>query len=141
MSRLNLTFALLFTALIVIPSFAQNTKHDTQVEDSEQQKVEHAIKNYKVALESNNLGMIESAIINIMKLKYHYPEYNYSSLVPVLDSLESNDQSKSIRFMSYIVKNYLVHPERYAWLQKAELEFDTNLPVVIAEKISEQVDR
>lgn len=34
-----------------------------------------------MALDSENLGMIESAILNIMKLKYHYPDYNYSSLI------------------------------------------------------------
>ena len=140
MSRINSTLVLIFTAIFIFPVFAQDADHNSGVKVSEQQKIENAIQNYKMALESDNLGMIESAIINVMKLKHHYPEYNYSSLIPVLDYLEKNNQSTSVRFMSYIVKNYLVYPDRYAWLEKAELEFNEDLYVIIAQKVTEQVE-
>ena len=104
MSRINSVLTTMIVIFMLYPSFAQDNNDEQKNQDAERQKIELAIKNYKQALESENLGMIESAILNVMKLKYHYPDYDYSSLIEPLESLESNDDSKSIRFMSYIVK-------------------------------------
>jgi hypothetical protein len=123
----------------VLPTFAKENNKQTAFQFTEQQKIEMAIKNYKKALESDNLGMIESAIINVMKLKYQYPDYNYSSLVQPLAALENNEMNRSIKFMSYIVKNYLVHPDRYAWMEEVQLKFDKDLPTVFTQKIAQQV--
>ena len=100
-----------------------------------------AIQNYKIALESENLGMIESAILNILKLKHYYPDCDYSSLIDPLESLESNKENKTIRFMSYIVKNYLTYPERYAWIDKVHDEFDKDFHMIIADLVSAQVSK
>jgi len=141
MLRINLILTFIVTVFIVYPSFAQYNDIDTVKQINEKQKIEMAIKNYKNALEGDNLGMIESATINVMKLKYHYPDYDYSSLIEPLESLETNDKSKSIRFISYIVKNYLINPDRYAWMEKAQIEFDRDFYVLITEKITEQVEK
>ena len=98
-----------------------------------------AIKNYKKALESDNLGMIESALINIMKLKYNYPDYDYTSLVQTLDSLETADKSRGVRFMSYILKNYLLHPDRYAWMEEAQIKFDKDLYALLIDPAAENI--
>jgi hypothetical protein len=140
MLRINSLLFVVITVLIVSPIFAQNNDPIHKAQITEKQKIEMAVKNYKNALESDNLGMIESATINIMKLKYRYPDYDYSSLIKPLESLQTNDKSKSIRFMSYIVKNYLIHPERYAWMEKAQIEFDKDFFVAITDKVDEQVD-
>jgi hypothetical protein len=126
---------------MLYPSFAQNNYYNSKDSVAEKQKIERAIQNYKKALESNNLGMIESAILNTMNLKYHYPNYDYSSLIEPLQSLQANDKSKSVRFTSFIVKNYLLHPERYAWIDQVHNKFDKDFYVVIAEKVSEQLDK
>ena len=141
MSRINSIFSLIITVMLVLPSIAQQNIHTTDQPLTEQIKIEMAIKNYKKALESENLGMVESAILNVMKLKHHYPDYDYSSLIQPLASLEGNDKSKSVRFMSYIVKNFLEHPDRYAWMERAEIEFDKDLYSVIAQKIAKQVEK
>lgn len=139
MSKLYSVLTLIITVLIVLPTFAKENNKQTAFQFTEQQKIEMAIKNYKKALESDNLGMIESAIINVMKLKYQYPDYNYSSLVQPLAALENNEMNRSIKFMSYIVKNYLVHPDRYAWMEEVQLKFDKDLPTVFTQKIAQQV--
>jgi len=137
MSRINTILSAIIVVLMLYPSFAQNKNLSAEVEAVKQQKIEMAIKNYQQALESDNLGMIESAILNTMSLKYHYPDYDYSSLIEPLESLENNDESKSIRFMSYIVKNYLLYPDRYAWIDQVHYEFDKDFYAVIAEKVYE----
>jgi hypothetical protein len=43
--------------------------------------------------------------------------------------------------MSFIVKNYLEHPERYAWIEKAKLQFDKDMYAVIAQKVAEQIEK
>jgi hypothetical protein len=141
MSRINLLSILLISVLFASISFAQETGQVEYQKFTEQEKVEMAIKNYKNALESDNLGMIESAIINVMRLKYNYPDYDYSSLLQPLASLEDNDKSESVKFMSFIVKNYLEHPERYAWIEKAKLQFDKDMYAVIAQKVAEQIEK
>jgi hypothetical protein len=140
MSRINSLLTLIITVLIVLPSFAQEDDPKNVQPITEQHKIEMAIKNYKKALESDNSGMIESAIINVMKLKYNYPDYDYSSLVQPLASLESTDMSKPIRFMAYIVKNYLEYPDRYAWMKDVQIKSDIDLYAAFAQKISEQVE-
>ena len=140
MLRINLLLTLIITVLFVYPSVAQENTQAQAPQLTEKQRVEMAITNYKKALESDNLGMIESAIINVMKLKHRYPVYDYSSLVEPLAALENTDKGESIKFMSYIVKNYLQHPDRYAWIEKAQLKFDKDLYAVIAEKVADQVE-
>jgi len=141
MSRINTIFVLIIIVLMLYPSFAQNNYYNPEDSVAKKQKIELAIINYKKALESNNIGMIESAILNIMNLKYHYPDYDYSSLVESLKALETNDKSKSIRLTSFIVKNYLLHPDRYTWIDQVYNKFDKDFYVVIAEKVSEQLDK
>ena len=139
MSKINFILTTMIVVVMLYPSFAQHNNVEQENKDSERAKIELGIKNYKKALESDNLGMIESAIINIMNLKFHYPNYDYSSLIEPLESLENYDESKSIRFMSYIVKNYLQHPDRYTWIIEVYNEHDKDYYTIIAEKISAQV--
>lgn len=141
MSKLNTFLITLIIALMLYPSFAQNNSQDNENQVAEKRKIELAIKNYKNALESDNLGATESAILNTMNLKFHYPDYDYSSLIQPLESLENNDESKTIRFMSYIVKNYLLHPERYAWMEDVHFQFDKDFYAIIGEKVSAQVSK
>lgn len=140
MSQTNLLLTLIITVLIILPSFAQENDPEKDQKLTEQHKIEMAIKNYKKALESENRGMIESAIINIMKLKYNYPDYDYSSLIQPLDSLQSMEKSKPIKFMAYIVQNYLEHPERYTWMYDMQIKSDIDLYATLAQKLSEKVD-
>ena len=58
MLRINLTLSLIIVFLMISSIFAQNTDNNLNIISDEQQKVDHAIKNYKAALESNNWGMI-----------------------------------------------------------------------------------
>ena len=141
MSKINTTLVLTVVFLIFQSSIAQSTDLYTDNQAANKEKIEMAVNNYKNALESDNLGMTESAILNILKLKYYYPDYDYSSLIEPLESLETNAENKTIRIMSYIVKNYLTYPERYAWIDKVHDEFDKDFHMIIADLVSAQVSK
>ncbi len=139
MFRHTLPIALLITLLLTLLSFAQESDDVLKTMDNEKTKINQAISNYQNALKSENPGVTESAIINIMKLKYHYPEYDYLTLVDHLQNLERTGKTKSILFMSYIVKNYLLFPERYTWVGEMCCSQEKLFYAVMAEKIHKQV--
>jgi hypothetical protein len=140
MSYPTLNRAIFLTLLFLLPLIAQDNNVTDQIGSEDNLKIERAIANYKKALESDNAGVIESAILNTMNLKYTYPEEDYQALMKPLAQLETTAPTKSTRFLAYIVKNYLMHPERFAWIDKVCCEQDENFFAVISKKIHEQVD-
>ena len=136
----NIIIYFVIFALMILPSFAQDNQNTVKQLSLSQKQIEQAIKNYQKALENDNPGMTESAIINIMSLKYYYPQYDYQQIVNQLEKLEEQGLTKSIKFMSYIVKNYILYPERYAWIDKLCCEKDQMFYAVIAEKVHVQVN-
>lgn len=80
-------------------------------------RIDRALLAYEQALEHSNNGVVESAIINIMKLKLIYPNQDYSRLTKKLNKLCFKDRTKTVRYKAYIAANYLQHPERFTWLK------------------------
>jgi len=100
--------SIFFTLLLTINIFA-----------SKSTKCDLAKMNYMKALESGYQSMIESAVINIMKLKMATPSEDFSELAEKLDQISKENSSKFICYEAYIVSNYLKFPERFNWI-KAE---------------------
>jgi hypothetical protein len=103
--------------------------------------LDHATDNYLMALKQDNEGVVESAIIKVMKLKYYYPEKDYSEIKTQLEKLELDGQTESIRFMAYIVSNYLKHPERFAWVKKGVDENSDHFFSLINDQVVAQVNK
>jgi hypothetical protein len=125
--------------MLISSLFAQNDHMSADQKRAE--KINKAINNYHQALRSGNNGATESAIINIMSLKHEYPDHDYTILIVELERLEQQGDTKPIRFMSFIVKNYLVYPERYAWIDSVCCEQQKDFYALIAEKVHRQLDR
>jgi hypothetical protein len=105
-----------------------------------QDPVERGIDNYLKALGSKNTGLVESAIINIMKLKTAYPERDYSRIMEQLDRLSRSASSRAIRYESFVALNYLDHPERFNWIRMDDQQqFDEQLTSMVL-KIHEQTE-
>ena len=126
--------ALLIMVLFQI-AFAQNTV------DRDVATIDLAIKNYLVALNGNNDGAVESTIINLMNLRYYYPKNDYSLVRQKLQELEEKGNTRSIRLLSYIVRNYIQYPQRFVWLDEFQRNMDGNFYVTIAGKIHSQMER
>jgi len=139
MLKQSLPFTLFVTLILVTLTVAQATGDQSQTELNELEKIQDAIANYEKGLVHHNPGVTESAIINIMTLKYNYPNYDYRTLVNQLQNLENTGKTKSIRFMAYIVKNYLLHPERFTWVEEMCCRHDQLFYSLITEKIHSQV--
>ena len=81
-----------------------------------QKTCEAALPNYYNALNSDNTGMIESAIMNVVKLKMYSPDLDYSQVTSKLEELTENGQTDVIKYKSFIAVLYLEHPERFNWI-------------------------
>lgn len=79
--------------------------------------VEKAPQNYLVALKSDNNGLSESAIFQVVKYQMFYPDqYNYK-IVGQLIRLANNSRSAVIREKARLAVAYIQHAE---WLSKVE---------------------
>ena len=72
---------------LTISSFAQST-------------LPKASENYFHALKSDNIGVVESAVFNIVQLKLHYPKQNTDQLLKALNELSQDADSESLRYGS-----------------------------------------
>jgi len=97
------------------------------------------IDNYLLALNSKNDGLVESAIMNIIKLKMNYPERDYTTVINQLDRLTQLHANKIIRIEAYVVLTYLQYPERFDWLQKLNESQRDDLLLNLVDKIHQQI--
>jgi hypothetical protein len=95
--------------------------------------------NYARALLSDNEGMQQSAILNVMRLKLEYPDINCDTVCIPLTQLVNESENQSIRFMAYIAGQYMKHPERFQWINKTTLEKQPEFFELFAEKVGQQV--
>jgi hypothetical protein len=117
----------------------KSTQHNTVSLKST--SLDRAPANYLMALKQTNEGVVESAIIKVMKLKYYYPEMDYSEITTQLEKLETDGKSESIRFMAYIVGNYIKHPERFAWIKKGVDKNTDQFFALINERVVSQLEQ
>ena len=103
--------------------------------------LDRAHDNYLMALKQDNEGLVGSAIVKVMKLKYYYPEKDYSEIKTQLEKLESTGQTESIRFMAYIVGNYIKHPEHFAWIKKGVDKNSDHFFSLINDRVAAQVNK
>ena len=139
MLKINTILTLIIAAGLFYPALAQQNQTSEQETTKNMVNIERGIANYQKALESDNAGMMESAIINIMRLKYTSPDFDYQTLIEPLQNLEVQGPTKSIRFMAYIVKNYLIYPERYTWVEDLCCKQGKMFFALMGDKIHAQV--
>jgi hypothetical protein len=77
---------------------------------------------YFMCLNHPNYGVVESAVINIMKLKFVQPDRDYSKCLRKLEQLSKSGATKAIRIKAYVAVNYLKHPERFNWFKSGKYQ-------------------
>lgn len=83
---------------------------------------EAAMENYLKALNSNNDGMIESAIENLVKFKMAAPEVDFTEAGEKMESLCKTGKTNVICYKAFIGQLYLKNPERFNWLNSDSIE-------------------
>ena len=111
---------LILTALIAtigaIPSYAiQYHAYPTDVEST---KVDDSFlidarANYLKALNSDNNGLVESAIYNSLMLNIQHPEFDITPIVKKLQDLALNGDTHLIRYKAYLSISYLKDSDEF----------------------------
>jgi len=72
-----------------------------------QSSLPKASENYLHALKSNNIGVLESAVFNIVKLKLQFPQQDTDKLLAALKELSQNADDESLRYRAYLAASFL----------------------------------
>jgi len=123
--------------LLVVIDFAigQNAAYSSKTNNTQAEIWQRAIENYLCGLQRANLGVVESAMINLMKLRTVYPEGNYEDILSELDRLQEEGQTNSIRVMAFIAGNYIKFPDRFTWLDQNNLELMDNTLATVSARL------
>lgn len=84
--------------------------------------VETIKNNYIAGLNHQVAGVVESAIKNVINMKVHFPEYDYTSVIEKLEELTIAGVTKTIRLKAMIANDYLKNFDDYKELQNSEYE-------------------
>lgn len=76
------------------------------------------VKSYTKSLKSDNIGIVESSVFHIAKLKLLFPEEETGAALSELEKLSESAASESIRFKAYLATQVLEFPENFSTLEK-----------------------
>lgn len=82
--------------------------------------VENALPNLERALNSDNHGVVESAIFMSAKLKLFYPQQNTESLEKLLDNLTDTGETETIRYKAYLAFQFMTNATSLANIEKED---------------------
>ena len=101
----NFTKLFVVLTLIVLNSncFAKHYNTDVKV----------IIGRYLTGLDHACQGVVESSIVYIAKMKFDYPDQDYSKVIKKLDDIAENDSSKTTRMKAYVVSSCLKNPQNF----------------------------
>ena len=144
MKTLNVTLTILVTLVLVSFAFSQKNsvsdKSDSYSMSISEKAIERASANYYKALQSDNEGMIESAMTNIMIMKLYFPDKDYDQFIIKLSELTTEGTTKQVRYKAFIACNYLKHPERYNWIKKDTFQATSDFFNLFSEKLAKQLE-
>jgi hypothetical protein len=79
-----------------------------------------ALDNYYNALNSDNQGLLESAIERVVKLKMYSPGMDYAQIQEKLNELMDNGPTDVIKYKSFIAVLYIENPARFTWISATQ---------------------
>lgn len=98
-----------------------------------------ASENYLHALQSENTGVVESAVFNIVRLKLHFPEQNTDQLLKALHELSQNADSESLRYRAYLAASYLEQSSLRDKIKIEKYEDIESFFVMLADTMQEEL--
>jgi len=107
-----------------------------QVKQSEEQ-FEQAKKCYLNALDSENQGVRDSAILQVVKVKVKYPDENYQTIIRKLQKLSKRDDVFYIRTHAYLACEFFKHPELAQMINPADYQVPAFFFDQLYQKITE----
>ncbi len=77
-------------------------------------KAERGKKNYMMGLRSSNQGLVESAMMQVAKIKMIAPTARFEDVKNVIDSLSVYGDTPSVRYKAYLAANVCDNPTWFA---------------------------
>lgn|GEM_PF-4054454 len=130
--RLSKLLFVLFLMLASTQLIAQNA-------NLSEHKLNRAINNCVMALNSNNDGLIESALFKIILFNHQFPNVNYDKIVSELDKLTLNGKSTRIRQKAFITKLYIENPDMFKNVKFLKTENDDENFKLITDKLESNI--
>jgi hypothetical protein len=78
-----------------------------------EKKIAYATKNLLVALESENLGLIEGAIRITAQMKMQYPSADVTELMKAMDNVRWKNPSGALRYKAFIGMTICSNPDLF----------------------------
>ncbi len=94
----------IFTLAIVISTLALSSTLFAATSGTDKKKVEQTVNNFIVAMNCENTGVVESAILISMELKSRYPEFNFEKVEDKLSSLAIDGDTPLIRYRAQLAR-------------------------------------
>ena len=107
------TLSIITLTIILLVSFNSGFAQSYKV-------AKRSLPNYYKALNSDNQGLVESAIENLVKLKLYAPDLDYSKVAEKLDQLADDGQSIQIKYKAFVANLYIESPEKFNWLSSED---------------------
>ncbi len=98
----------ILTLVLLSTSYAQ--KYFPSYESYTTKKVELAVKHYAHSLESENEGIVTSALAQIGRMKLYFPDRHFAELEKKIAELSIDGQTSNIRYRAFLVSNVFNNP-------------------------------
>jgi hypothetical protein len=79
-----------------------------------EKRIEYALKNIKVALQSDNKGLVRAGMMGVSKIKMAYPSTDVSEVKELLDEMAYEEPSGTVRYEAYLASAICTEPTWYA---------------------------
>lgn len=99
--------------------------------------LERAVKNYTGCLESTNVGVVESALAHVARMKLIFPAAESRKLAKQIEFLTVNGQTPAIRYKAYLTLMVFDTPEIFGQVGQKEFREDEEVFSTLAARLQE----
>jgi hypothetical protein len=97
-----------------LPAQQQNSlieRHTLNIGSASGNTLALAVKNYRMGLESENDGLVESSLYYAVCLRLKFPDKDFRTLENAIDDLVTRGATETIRFKAYLASTVYASPE------------------------------
>jgi len=99
--------------------------------------IQRAVKNYAGCLESTNIGVVESALAHVARMKLIFPATESKELAKRIEFLTVNGQTPAIRYKAYLTLMVFDSPEIFGQVGQKEFQEDEEVFTTLAMRLQE----
>ena len=106
---------------------------------SNSSKMESGKKNYMMGLRSSNQGLVESAMMQVAKIKMIVPAARFEDVKNVIDSLSIYGDTPSVRYKAYLASNVCENPAWFAGKAYSGYQYNEEFFAAVAAQLQERI--